>query len=83
MKYQHFPITVSLENVITDIQELSKGMELTKREFEARKDRQNTPKVLADFISNSSDKLSKLVIDAKSAQDAYSQVTLRYVIFIV
>ncbi len=49
-------------------------MDLTRREFEARKDRPNAPGVLADFIGNSTDKLNRLVLDAKSAQESYSQV---------
>ena len=69
-------VLVSLENVVTDITELKKGMELTRREYEARKDRPNVPEVLQVFIGNASDKLSKLIADAKVAQEAYSQVTL-------
>ena len=58
---------VSLENVITDIAEMEKGMEMTKREYEARKDRE-PPVILRDFLANSEDKIKKLRTDAKSAQ---------------
>lgn len=58
---------VSLENVISDISELEKGMELTKREYEARKDR-DPPVILRDFLNNSEDKLRKLNGDAKNAR---------------
>jgi len=58
---------VSLENVITDIAEMEKGMEMTKREYEARKDR-DPPVILKDFLANSEDKIKKLRTDAKSAQ---------------
>jgi len=58
---------VSLENVITDIAEMEKGMEMTKREYEARKDR-DPPVILKDFLVNSEDKIKKLRTDAKSAQ---------------
>lgn len=58
---------MSLENVISDISELEKGMELTKREYEARKDRE-PPVILKDFLSNSEDKLRKLNSDARNAR---------------
>jgi len=60
-------VAVSLENVITDIAEMEKGMEMTKREYEARKDR-DPPVILKDFLANSEDKIKKLRTDAKSAQ---------------
>jgi len=60
-------VAVSLENVITDIAEMEKGMEMTKREYEARKDRE-PPLILRDFLANSEDKIKKLRTDAKSAQ---------------
>ena len=62
-----FCVAVSLENVITDIAEMEKGMEMTKREYEARKDR-DPPVILKDFLANSEDKIKKLRTDAKSAQ---------------
>lgn len=58
---------MSLENIITDIAEMEKGMEMTKREYEARKDR-DPPVILKDFLTNSEDKIKKLRTDAKSAQ---------------
>lgn len=65
--------TVSLENVMTDVAELSKGMELTRKEFELRKDlkdnKQNT--VLKDFLGNAEEKLRRLRIEAKASQDAF------------
>ena len=51
----------------TDLAELEKGMELTKREYEARKGR-DPPTILQDFLSNSEDKLKKLKQDSKTAQ---------------
>ena len=60
-------VTVSLDNILTDISELEKGMELTKKEFEGRKDRE-PPVVLKDFLSNSEDKLKRLQHDAKNAR---------------
>lgn len=46
---------------------MEKGMEMTKREYEARKDR-DPPVILKDFLANSEDKIKKLKADAKSAQ---------------
>lgn len=68
--------TVSLENVMTDVHELDKGMELTRKEFEMRKDfkdhdKQNT--VLKDFLSNAEEKLRRLRSEAKAAQDAFNE----------
>ena len=67
VKYLSTCIAVSLENVITDIADMEKGMEMTKREYEARKDR-DPPIILKDFLANSEDKIKKLRADAKSAQ---------------
>ena len=60
-------IAVSIENIITDLAELTRGMDMTKREFEARKER-DPPLILKDFLNNSEDKLKKLKQDAKTAQ---------------
>ena len=60
-------IAVSIENIITDLTELTRGMDMTKREFEARKER-DPPLILKDFLNNSEDKLKKLKQDAKTAQ---------------
>ena len=59
--------SVSLENILVDISELDKGMEMTKKEYEARKDR-DPPVMLKDFLANSEDKIKKLKVDAKSSQ---------------
>ena len=58
---------VSIENIMTDLTELTRGMDMTKREFEARKER-DPPLILKDFLNNSEDKLKKLKQDAKTAQ---------------
>ena len=64
--------SVSLDNVIIDINDLERGMELTKREYEARKDRE-PPVILKDFLANSEDKMKKLKADSKSARVCVSQ----------
>jgi hypothetical protein len=77
LRYIEKAATVSLENVLMDIRELEKGMDMTKREYEARKDR-DPPVILSDFLANSEDKMKKLNQDAKTAQEAYSQVVEYY-----
>lgn len=69
--------TVSLDNVLSDIGELEKGLELTKREYEARRDR-DIPILLKDFVSNADDKVKKLKSDAKHAQESYGKVVQHF-----
>ncbi|KAG8178307.1 hypothetical protein JTE90_026278 [Oedothorax gibbosus] len=63
--------SVSMENVLTDVHELEKGMDLCKKEMQLRRDARDAA-VLKDFISSSEDKLRKLKNDTKTSQDAYS-----------
>ncbi|XP_022238281.1 formin-like protein CG32138 [Limulus polyphemus] len=58
---------VSLENILTDVQELEKGLELCKKELALRGDSKDIP-VLKEFIANNQDKLKKLQADTKTAQ---------------
>ncbi|NXB85709.1 FMNL2 protein, partial [Vidua chalybeata] len=58
---------VSLENVLLDVKELQRGLELTKREYTMHD--HNT--MLKDFIQSNEGKLKKLQDDAKIAQDAF------------
>lgn len=63
---------VSLENIATDVQELEKGMDAVRKEADARgKGAQSL--VIKDFLQNSEDKLKKLKIEAKAAQDAFRE----------
>uniref|UniRef100_A0A3P8SI74 Formin-like 2b n=1 Tax=Amphiprion percula TaxID=161767 RepID=A0A3P8SI74_AMPPE len=57
---------VSLENVLCDVKELQRGMELTWREFSVSHNA-----TLKDFISRNESRLSKLQEDARIAQDAF------------
>lgn len=57
-------ISVSLENVLLDVKELQRGMDLTKREYSMHG--HNT--MLKDFITHNEGKLKKLQDDAKIAQ---------------
>ena len=65
--------TVSLENVAADVTELERGMDLTRREYDARRQgaqhqQRDPPLILSDFLNNSDDKMRKLRSDLKSAQ---------------
>lgn len=57
-------LAVSLENVLLDVRELSRGLELTKREYSMHG--HNT--MLKEFIGHNESKLKKLQDDAKIAQ---------------
>jgi hypothetical protein len=74
-QYFLFLFEVSLENVLSDIQELQKGMEITRKEHELRKDlkdeKQNV--ILKDFLTNAEEKLRRLRADSKAAQDAFNE----------
>ncbi|CAG5120372.1 unnamed protein product, partial [Candidula unifasciata] len=69
---------VSMENISTDIHELERGMELTKRESQLRKDSRDYPLILKDFLANADDKFKKLLGDVKTAQDSYKKVVEFY-----
>lgn len=63
-------VPVSLENIVTDVHELEKGMDMVRKEHELRgKDRQSV--VLKDFLANSEEKLTKVRKDTKMAQEAF------------
>lgn len=55
---------MSLENVLLDVKELNRGMELTRREYSMHG--HNT--MLKEFVAHSEGKLKKLQEDAKIAQ---------------
>lgn len=58
---------MSLENVLCDVKELQRGMELTWREFSVQHNA-----TLKDFISRNESRLSKLTVCAP--QDAFEDV---------
>merc|ERR1719474_2178164 len=81
LKYIEKAAQFSLENIITDVQELERGMAITRRELVAR---QNNPSsagsarlqhtsLLADFVSNARDQLAKLSADANNAKAAFTE----------
>ncbi|KAB0394773.1 hypothetical protein E2I00_003831, partial [Balaenoptera physalus] len=70
LHYVEKAASVSLENVLLDVKELQRGMDLTKREYTMHD--HNT--LLKEFILNNEGKLKKLQDDAKIAQDAFDDV---------
>ncbi|XP_054642397.1 formin-like protein 2 isoform X4 [Dunckerocampus dactyliophorus] len=69
LHYVEKAAAVSLDNVLMDVKELQRGMELTKREYSMHG--HNT--MLKDFITHNESKLKKLQDDAKIAQDAFDE----------
>ncbi|KAM6395046.1 formin-like protein 3 [Rhynochetos jubatus] len=63
---------VSLENVLLDVKELGRGMELLRRECGLHDN-----SVLRAFLASSEGKLERLQKDARTAEDAYNTV-VRY-----
>ena len=63
---------MSLENVLLDVKELGRGMELIRRECSIHDN-----SVLRNFLSTNEGKLDKLQRDAKTAEEAYNAV-VRY-----
>ncbi|XP_064140327.1 formin-like protein 3 isoform X4 [Loxodonta africana] len=63
---------VSLENVLLDVKELGRGMDLIRRECSLHDN-----SVLRNFLSTNEGKLDKLQRDAKTAEEAYNAV-VRY-----
>lgn len=63
---------VSLENVVTDVHELEKGMDVVRKEADLRGKGQPIH-VLRDFLNNSEEKLKKIKQDAKIAQTVFKE----------
>ncbi|KAL0838572.1 hypothetical protein ABMA28_016671 [Loxostege sticticalis] len=64
---------VSLENVLSDVCELERGMEAVRRELEARDShRAANNHVLRDFLANAADKCRRLRTESKHAQDSFA-----------
>lgn len=70
LHYVEKAAAVSLENVLLDVKELQRGMDLTRREYSMHG--HNT--LFKDFIHLNESKLKKLQDDAKIAQDAFDEV---------
>ncbi|XP_063364518.1 formin-like protein isoform X1 [Cydia amplana] len=63
---------VSLENVVSDVSELERGMEAVRRECEAREAHRAAAPHVRDFLNNAHDKLRRTRTEAKLAQDAFA-----------
>lgn len=63
---------VSIENIVTDVHELEKGMDQVRKESDLRGKGVHSV-VLRDFLLNSEDKLKRLKADAKSSQDVFRE----------
>ncbi|CAF0730840.1 unnamed protein product [Adineta ricciae] len=65
---------VSLENIQIDVQDLTRGLENTKKELVIRQTMKNIEtRPLEEFVGVAQDKIDRLVKDAKLAQDAFNQ----------
>lgn len=64
---------VSLENVMVDVIELEKGMEIVRKEADVRNNKVPTNPILKDFLTNSEEKLRKLKIESKNAQNMFKE----------
>ncbi|XP_066119494.1 formin-like protein 1 isoform X2 [Saccopteryx bilineata] len=62
--------SVSLDSVLADVRSLQRGLELTQREFV----RQDDCVVLKEFLRANSPTMDKLLVDSKTAQEAYESV---------
>ncbi|KAM6163155.1 formin-like protein 1 isoform 7-T7 [Rhynchocyon petersi] len=61
---------VSLDSVLGDVRSLQRGVELTQREFM----RQDDCLVLKEFLRANTPTMDKLLMDSKTAQEAYESV---------
>lgn len=62
---------VALEILATDINELDKGMEIVRREVHGVKGNIPVNPVLKDFLVNNEEKMKKMKLQAKTAQDSF------------
>lgn len=84
LKYIDKAAQFSLENIMTDVNELERGMVLTRKELtaresdpgQARKQAQNL--ALKDFVDNASEQLKKLATDAAQAKTAFNDLAEFY-----
>ncbi len=74
LQYVEKAAAVSLENLTIDIKQLTTGVQLCKREFAQQ--HENT--LLRDFLLNNEDKVKKVEVDMKKAQEAYNDAVGYY-----
>uniref|UniRef100_UPI00358DF25A formin-like protein 2 n=1 Tax=Myxine glutinosa TaxID=7769 RepID=UPI00358DF25A len=73
LRYIEKAAAVSLENVLQDIREQQRGMDLTKREYSMH----DGNAFLRDFLATSEARLERLLADTKTAQEAFN-IVLQY-----
>uniref|UniRef100_A0A8C4QZV9 Formin like 2 n=1 Tax=Eptatretus burgeri TaxID=7764 RepID=A0A8C4QZV9_EPTBU len=73
LRYVEKAAAVSLENVLQDIREQQRGMDLTKREYSMHEGNA----FLRDFLTTSEARLERLLADTKTAQEAFN-IVLQY-----
>ena len=87
LKYIDKAAQFSLENILTDVSELEKGMALTQKELQARQAapssgpsaaRSAQQMALKDFVENAGDQLKKLAADAANAKAAFAECLEHY-----
>jgi hypothetical protein len=66
IRYVDQAAKVSLDQVIKDVQDLKKGMETTKKEYETHQNQ-----VLGIFLSEAGNKVEGLELDSAEATEAY------------
>merc|ERR1712150_101319 len=87
LKYLEKAVQISVENILTDVKELEKGMELTKRELgnrlntpmnatttnEQQRLKQEQNQILQNFVDRANDLVIKLKTDSSNAQTAFKE----------
>jgi hypothetical protein len=92
LKYIDKAAQFSLENILTDVTELEKGMSLTQKELQARQtapnagggggsaiaSRSTQNSALREFVDNAGEQLKKLSADAANARTAFAECLEHY-----
>jgi len=65
--------TVSLENVLYDMNELEKGMKMTRKEYEIRLESKTDVSVLNEFFSKADSQFQELTNKFNKSQDLFNQ----------
>ncbi|CAK8671797.1 formin-like protein 2 isoform X2 [Clavelina lepadiformis] len=69
LRYVDRACKVSLDNIVTDVNSIKNGMNLTRNEYETHQH-----PVLEGFIESSQEKVTKVLQDAETAKEAYKNV---------
>lgn len=69
LRYVDRASKVSLDNILGDVNQIRRGMELTKREFETHQH-----PVIKEFLATAESKVQKLYADASTSEEAFKAV---------